>query len=45
MTRKNMPGAVPNVRKTKAIHGKKQAERTAKVAKFTKRATATRRGR
>ncbi|WP_372013560.1 hypothetical protein [Pseudoxanthomonas sp. 10H] len=40
-----MKGAVPNVRKAKAVHEKKQAERNAKMAQQKKRAAATRRGR
>ena len=40
--RKGMPGAVPNVRKAKAIHEKKHAEVVAKVNKLAKRAKATR---
>lgn len=42
MKRTTMPGAVPNVRKAKAIHEKKQAERAGRLAKFAKRAKATR---
>ncbi len=40
-----MKGAVPNVRKAKAIHEKKQAERNATAHKMKKRAATTRRGR
>lgn len=40
-----MKGAVPNVRKAKAVHEKKQAERNATAAKMKKRAATTRRGR
>lgn len=39
-----MKGAVPNVRKAKAIHEKKQAERNATANKMKKRAATTRRG-
>ena len=40
-----MKGAVPNVRKAKAIHEKKQAQRNATANKQKKRAATTRRGR
>lgn len=40
-----MKGAVPNVRKAKAIHEKKQAERNATANKMKKCAATTRRGR
>jgi len=40
-----MKGAVPNVRKAKAIHEKKQDERNATANKMTPRAATTRRGR
>lgn len=40
-----MKGAVPNVRKAKAIHEKKQAERNATSAKLKQRAATTRLGR
>ena len=40
-----MKGAAPNVRKAKAIHEKKQAERNATANKMKKRAATTRRGR
>lgn len=40
-----MKGAVPNVRKAKAIEEKKQAERNAVANKIKKRAATTRRGR
>lgn len=39
-----MKGAAPNVRKAKAIHEKKQAERNATANKMKKRAATTRRG-
>ena len=45
MKNSNMPGSVPNVRKAKAIHEKKQAERNATANKMKKRAATTRRGR
>lgn len=40
-----MTGAVPDVRKAKAIHEKKQAERSATANKLKRRAATTRRGR
>ena len=45
MNRSNMPGAVPNVRKAKAIHETKQTERTAKLNKLKTRAATTKRPR
>ncbi len=45
MTRKNMPGFVPNVRRAKAIHETKQATRNAGIAKLKKRVAATKRAR
>lgn len=39
-----MKGAVPNVRKAKAIHEKKQAERNVTANKTKKPAASTRRG-
>ncbi|WP_172461769.1 hypothetical protein [Dyella jiangningensis] len=41
MNRSHMPGSVPNVRKAKAIHETKRAERTAKINKPKTRAAAT----
>lgn len=43
MNRSNMTGAVPNVRKAKAIHETKQTERNAKVGKLKARAATTKR--
>jgi hypothetical protein len=42
---RSMKGVVPNVRKAKAIHEKKQAERNATANKMKKRAATTRCGR
>lgn len=39
-----MKGAVPNVLKAKAVHEKKQAERSVKLAKLVKRAKSSRGG-
>ncbi|WP_156455856.1 MULTISPECIES: hypothetical protein [Stenotrophomonas] len=39
-----MPGAVPNVRKAKAVHETKQAARNATANKMKTRAATTRRG-
>ncbi|MEA9578106.1 hypothetical protein VC218_03975 [Xanthomonas nasturtii] len=44
MTRKNMHGSVPNVRRAKAIHETKQATRNARASKLKKRAAATKPG-
>jgi hypothetical protein len=45
MNRPNMPGSVPNVRKAKALHETRQAERATKVSKLKSRAAMIRRPR
>ena len=45
MNRSNMRGSVPNVRKAKAIHETKRAERNAQINKLRTRAAATKRPR